>query len=103
MRESTAYRFDTSTPSAVEGDGTNPNPGSAGERPLSEELLDKNAAYWQARNYLTIGQIYLQDNPLLREPLEPSHIKRASRALGTSPALAYYVHLNRSYGSAASR
>ncbi len=53
--------------------------------------------YWQAANYLTIGQIYLQDNPLLREPLQVEHIK--PRLLGhweTSPGLRFiYVHLNR--------
>jgi len=45
------------------------------EGPLSDDLLDKMQRYWQAANYLTVGQIYLQDNPLLREPLDPSHIK----------------------------
>ncbi len=54
--------------------------------------------FWQAaRNYLTIGQIYLQDNPLLREPLRPEHIKpRLLGHWGTSPGLNFiYVHLNR--------
>jgi xylulose-5-phosphate/fructose-6-phosphate phosphoketolase len=53
--------------------------------------------YWQAANYLTIGQIYLQDNPLLREPLRPEHIKpRLLGHWGTSPGLNFiYVHLNR--------
>jgi xylulose-5-phosphate/fructose-6-phosphate phosphoketolase len=53
--------------------------------------------YWSAANYLTIGQVFLQENPLLREPLRPEHIKR--RLLGhwgTSPGLSFiYVHLNR--------
>src|SRR5688572_1272984 len=54
-------------------------------------------AYWQAANYLTVGQIYLQDNPLLREPLKPEHIKpRLLGHWGTSPGLnLIYVHLNR--------
>ncbi|MGH2388126.1 MAG: phosphoketolase family protein, partial [Chloroflexota bacterium] len=53
--------------------------------------------YWQAANYLTIGQIYLQDNPLLRAPLRPEHIKpRLLGHWGTSPGLSFiYVHLNR--------
>src|SRR5947209_11085889 len=53
--------------------------------------------YWQAANYLTIGQIYLQDNPLLRDPLRVEHIKpRLLGHWGTSPGLSFiYVHLNR--------
>jgi xylulose-5-phosphate/fructose-6-phosphate phosphoketolase len=53
--------------------------------------------YWQAANYLTVGQIYLQANPLLREPLRPEHIKpRLLGHWGTSPGLSFiYVHLNR--------
>ena len=42
---------------------------------LSEEDLSAVDAWWRANNYLTVGQIYLQDNPLLREPLGPQHIK----------------------------
>jgi xylulose-5-phosphate/fructose-6-phosphate phosphoketolase len=54
-------------------------------------------AYWRAANYLTVGQIYLQDNPLLREPLKAEHIKpRLLGHWGTSPGLSFiYVHLNR--------
>jgi xylulose-5-phosphate/fructose-6-phosphate phosphoketolase len=54
-------------------------------------------AYWRAANYLTVGQIYLQDNPLLREPLRPEHIKpRLLGHWGTSPGLSFiYAHLNR--------
>ena len=53
--------------------------------------------YWQAANYLTIGQIYLAANPLLREPLKPEHIKpRLLGHWGTSPGLSLlYAHLNR--------
>ena len=48
-------------------------------------LIDR---YWRAANYLTVGQIYLQDNPLLREPLTPEHIKpRLLGHWGTSPGL----------------
>ncbi|HVE14971.1 MAG TPA: phosphoketolase, partial [Elusimicrobiota bacterium] len=54
-------------------------------------------AYWRAANYLCVGQIYLLDNPLLREPLRPEHIKpRLLGHWGTSPGQNFiYVHLNR--------
>src|SRR6188472_1477435 len=57
-------------------------------------LLD---AYWRAANYLSVGQIYLLDNPLLREPLQPEHVKgRLLGHWGTTPGLnLLYVHLNR--------
>src|SRR3982751_6833420 len=57
-------------------------------------LLD---AYWRASNYLSVGQIYLRANPLLREPLRPEHIKpRLLGHWGTTPGLNFlYVHLNR--------
>ena len=63
--------------------------------PLSE--LERVDAYWRAANYLAVGQIYLLDNPLLREPLKPEHIKpRLLGHWGTSPGLnLLYVHLNR--------
>ena len=59
--------------------------------------LDRIDAYWRACNYLAVGMIYLQDNPLLREPLQPEHIKqRLLGHWGSSPGLAFmYVHLNR--------
>src|SRR3982751_6234124 len=58
------------------------------------ELID---AWWRAANYLTVGQIYLQDNALLREPLRPDHIKpRLLGHWGTSPGLNLLcAHLNR--------
>jgi xylulose-5-phosphate/fructose-6-phosphate phosphoketolase len=64
---------------------------------LSETELAGLDAYWRAANYLTVGQIYLQANPLLREPLRPEHIKpRLLGHWGTSPGLSLlYVHLNR--------
>jgi len=67
------------------------------EGPLSDELLARMQRYWQAANYLTVGQIYLQANPLLREPLRPEHIKpRLLGHWGASPGLSLiYVHLNR--------
>jgi xylulose-5-phosphate/fructose-6-phosphate phosphoketolase len=63
---------------------------------LTNEQLTKINAYWQAANYLAVGQIYLLDNPLLREPLTPKHIKpRLLGHWGTSPGLSLiYVHLN---------
>src|SRR5215208_1106106 len=65
--------------------------------PLSAEAVSKIDAYWRACNYLALGMIYLQDNPLLREPLKPEHIKnRMLGHWGASPALSFiYTHLNR--------
>src|SRR5713226_8492593 len=64
---------------------------------VDQERLNLIHQYWNAANYLTIGQIYLQDNPLLKEPLRPEHIKpRILGHWGTSPGLSFiYVHLNR--------
>lgn len=65
--------------------------------PLTEDELRRLDAYWRAANYLTVGQIYLLDNPLLREPLTPEHVKpRLLGHWGTSPGLnLLYAHLNR--------
>ncbi|MFA5811213.1 MAG: phosphoketolase, partial [bacterium] len=67
------------------------------KRPLSKEQLRLMDAYWRAANYLSVGQIYLYDNPLLREPLTIEHIKpRLLGHWGTTPGLNFiYVHLNR--------
>jgi len=64
---------------------------------LSAEELRQIDAYWRAANYLSVGQVYLLDNPLLREPLRPEHIKpRLLGHFGTVPGLnLIYVHLNR--------
>jgi len=66
-------------------------------RPLSEEALRQTHAYWRAANYLSVGQIYLLDNPLLREPLKLAHVKpRLLGHWGTTPGLNFiYAHLNR--------
>ena len=66
-------------------------------RPLSEEALRGIDAWWRAANYLSVGQIYLLDNPLLREPLRLAHIKpRLLGHWGSTPGLNFiYVHLNR--------
>src|ERR1700740_3726204 len=60
----------------------------------SLDLLDR---YWRVANYLSVGQIYLLDNPLLREPLQPAHIKpRLLGHWGTTPGQTFiYTHLNR--------
>ncbi len=65
--------------------------------PLSPEELRKLHAFWRASNYLAIGMIYLRDNPLLREPLLESHIKkRLLGHWGSSPGISFlYTHLNR--------
>src|SRR6266540_2011376 len=64
---------------------------------LASRQVQALDAYWRAANYLAVGQIYLQDNPLLREPLRPAHIKpRLLGHWGTSPGLSFvYAHLNR--------
>ncbi len=66
-------------------------------QPLSAPMLTQIDAYWRAANYLSVGQIYLYDNPLLREPLKREHIKpRLLGHWGTTPGLnLIYVHLNR--------
>ncbi len=65
--------------------------------PLSETELNLIDSYWRAANYLSVGQIYLLDNPLLRQPLVPEHVKpRLLGHWGTTPGLnLMYAHLNR--------
>jgi xylulose-5-phosphate/fructose-6-phosphate phosphoketolase len=67
------------------------------QAPMRHEDLEKIDAYWRAANYLTVGQIYLLTNPLLREPLRAEHIKpRLLGHWGTSPGLnLLYAHMNR--------
>jgi xylulose-5-phosphate/fructose-6-phosphate phosphoketolase len=67
------------------------------KNPLSKELLSMMNAYWRAANYLSVGQLYLHDNPLLRKPLELSHVKSMLLGhWGTTPGQNFiYVHLNR--------
>lgn len=64
---------------------------------ISKEEIKKIHAYWRAANYLSVGQIYLLDNPLLKEPLRLEHIKPWLLGhWGTTPGLNFiYVHLNR--------
>ena len=70
---------------------------TATSAPLSPDLLHRMDAYWRAANYLSVGQIYLQDNPLLEVPLTREHIKpRLLGHWGTTTGLNFvYVHLNR--------
>ena len=72
-----------------------PEPGL--QKALSSDLLRKMDAYWRAANYLSVGQIYLYDNPLLKAPLTLDHVKpRLLGHWGTTPGLNFiYVHLNR--------
>jgi xylulose-5-phosphate/fructose-6-phosphate phosphoketolase len=67
------------------------------KKPLSPDLLRKIDAYWRAANYLSVGQIYLYDNPLLKKPLMREHVKpRLLGHWGTTPGLNFiYAHLNR--------
>src|SRR5215831_3284281 len=89
--------FDASLSTMVDAP---PSPDGAAHRaagPLSVELLNRMHRYWGAANYLTVGQIYLQANPLLREPLRREHIKqRLLGHWGTSTGLSMiYTLLNR--------
>jgi xylulose-5-phosphate/fructose-6-phosphate phosphoketolase len=86
------------TPAITEAKRKTPDAGKAAAAgPLSAEELHKMHAYWRAANYLSVGQIYLMDNPLLKEPLQLGHVK--PRLLGhwgtTSGQNFLYVHLNR--------
>ena len=65
--------------------------------PVDNRTLTLMDRYWRAANYLSVGQIYLMDNPLLAEPLKPEHVKpRLLGHWGTTPGLNFiYVHLNR--------
>src|SRR3954465_13709249 len=70
---------------------------TASSTPLSADELERTNAYWRAANYLSVGQIYLLDNPLLRRRLEPEHVKpRLLGHWGTTPGLNFVnVHMNR--------
>ena len=72
---------------------------SSADAPIPPAATDRFAVvdgYWRAANYLSVGQIYLLDNPLLREPLSPQHVKpRLLGHFGTVPGLnLIYAHLN---------
>ncbi|MGC2513786.1 MAG: hypothetical protein WA383_04640, partial [Terriglobales bacterium] len=93
----TKFIFDVDLSTAIAATGhphaTVPYP----KGPLTAAMLDKMHRYWRAANYLSIGQIYLFENPLLREPLNASQIKpRLLGHWGTSPGQnLIYIHLNR--------
>jgi xylulose-5-phosphate/fructose-6-phosphate phosphoketolase len=96
----TTYDFDVTISSAVSArDGQQPPAESEAPAsgPLTPAQLDQVQRYWHAANYLTVAQIYLLDNPLLREPLRQEHIKpRLLGHWGTSPGLSLiYIHMNR--------
>ena len=95
----TTYGFDVSISSAVDKTGVREEADGqeTAAGPLAPALLHQMERYWHAANYLTVAQIYLLDNPLLREPLRPEHIKpRLLGHWGTSPGLSLiYIHLNR--------
>ncbi len=95
--EQTTFEFDIALSTAVKRDG---HPRVAQQQPrgpLSPDMVDRMNRYWMAANYLVVGQIYLSDNPLLREPLSRAHIKpRLLGHWGTSAGQNFiYVHLNR--------
>lgn len=72
-------------------------PGASMTQAVNTQILERIHAYWRAANYLSVGQIYLRGNPLLREPLRTEHIKaRLLGHWGTTPGLNFvYAHLNR--------
>ncbi|MFJ7947982.1 phosphoketolase [Streptomyces sp. NPDC096354] len=78
-------------------DGTRTMAAPVAAGPLDPEQLHRIHAWWRAANYLSVGEIYLMDNPLLREPLRPEHVKpRLLGHWGTTPGLNFiYAHLNR--------
>ena len=90
------------SPGRARHSGTNPTtePPLTSDGPipdrLSPALLPRMDAYWRAANYLSVGQIYLRDNPLLESPLSRDHIKpRLLGHWGTTPGLSFlYVHLD---------
>jgi xylulose-5-phosphate/fructose-6-phosphate phosphoketolase len=67
--------------------------------PLAREKLHTLDLYWRAANYLSVGQVYLLDNPLLREPLKPKHVKpRLLGHFGTTPGLNLMVEVGHRMG-----
>jgi xylulose-5-phosphate/fructose-6-phosphate phosphoketolase len=94
---SSGFIFDVSLSTAIAADGKSEARATAPKGPLSPEILGKMNRYWHAANYLCIGQIYLFENPLLREPLKAEQIKpRLLGHWGTSPGQnLIYIHLNR--------
>jgi xylulose-5-phosphate/fructose-6-phosphate phosphoketolase len=96
-RTSAKFIFDIALSTAVTANGTKRAEAAVPKGPLTPEILAKMNRYWHAANYLCIGQIYLFENPLLREPLKAKQIKpRLLGHWGTSPGQnLIYIHLNR--------
>ncbi len=94
---SSGFIFDVTLSTAIAANGKVEAQAPVPKGPLSPEMLDKMNRYWRAANYLCIGQIYLFENPLLREPLKAEQIKpRLLGHWGTSPGQnLIYIHLNR--------
>src|SRR6266446_659990 len=93
-QHATPYRTDDEE----NGESATSRPAAQDGKQLSRgELLKRMDAYWRAANYLSVGQIYLYENPLLKKPLKREHIKpRLLGHWGTTPGLNFiYVHLNR--------
>jgi len=76
------FIFDTALSTAVVPNGKRHTPAPAPKGPLAADMLDKMDRYWRAANYLCIGQIYLYENPLLREPLNANQLSRGCSATG---------------------
>ena len=95
--KSSMFIFDVALSTAIAANGRAEARALVPKGPLSPEMLDKMNRYWRAANYLCIGQIYLFENPLLREPLKAEQIKpRLLGHWGTSPGQnLIYIHLNR--------
>lgn len=91
------FEFDASLSTATRGAAHGSTPTDAVPAVLSAAALSRIDRYWRAANFLTVGQIYLLDNPLLRQPLTVAHLKpRLLGHWGTSPGLSFiYAHLNR--------
>src|SRR5271156_5479123 len=98
LRCNVSHQSSSAVATVPVGGESNQSPSGEGktESP-SRELLQRMDAYWRAANYLSVGQIYLYDNPLLKVPLSKDHIKpRLLGHWGTTPGLNFiYVHLNR--------
>ena len=96
-KNSSGFIFDVALSTAIAADGKLEAQAPKPQGPLSPDMLDKMNRYWRAANYLCIGQIYLFENPLLREPLKAEQIKpRLLGHWGTSPGQnLIYIHLNR--------
>ena len=95
--QATTFEFDASLSTVTARKKSAATTKTEANGPLSPQILDRMHRYWQAANYLTVGQIYLSDNPLLKEPLKAENIKpRLLGHWGTSAGQNFiYVHLNR--------